>query len=201
MFKPPPLAQSPLPPPSANYSQLRELLQRVHTLRRHRGFVPDVGTANLIVGSWMACWKAARRRGRGVGMGVGKGVGVGKGKGRRADVQVNANEVMALFDLVRRLIEDALGQAERNEDAGAALFGTTSAREMLAFAKTIEGTLLDAGQTASAVQVREWRQSMRARVRRIEDLEAEAEREREGEMIGSVAEAAGAAAADVGSES
>ncbi|WVW85210.1 hypothetical protein I302_107248 [Kwoniella bestiolae CBS 10118] len=43
------------PHPSSNLNQLRKLLSSIEKMEKHRGFIPDRKTGNLIIGCWLRC--------------------------------------------------------------------------------------------------------------------------------------------------
>ena len=104
------------PAPKPNLRQLRALLYSIRILERRFGFVPDRRTANLIVGCWLACVQPGRAAASDTfdpyivrSDSAGEEWLVEKIPSQRI---FKAGEIMALFGIVSRAMEEAVAGVE-----------------------------------------------------------------------------------------
>lgn len=170
------------PRPNPSLRQLRALLSRIHKLEKHRGFVPDRVTANIILGSWVKCSLSPRHEGLRIvhtksgGPTGGGGWKVSPRHTSSAHGTFGKLELRRLFDTISKLIDRSvlsISPAPGVTNLVDGQEGISYSRHVKPFVKILNRGFTDLGDGEGKEMVVKWENQVRDVL-----LEAKLRRER-----------------------
>ncbi|WWD19385.1 hypothetical protein CI109_103845 [Kwoniella shandongensis] len=154
------------PAPTPSLRQLRKLLETISKLEKHRGFVPDANTANIIIRCWLRCATVSDLSSRNGDEDEHEGR-LRRYKDKNGQVRVVRKttsektfgnvEIRALFDIVSKAMSKSLVTRQRFDGDGEKEW-----REVVRpFGKMVIKALREKGDTKGVEKVRDWLEKQR----------------------------------------
>lgn len=141
--------------PNTSLQQLRGLLDRIHRLETHRGFIPDRVTANIILSCWLRCSTTPPSIGKRINH-TKSGWKVNSKHTPQSQIQSQSfgrDELNRMFELVSKLIDRSV--VGRDESL-------SHTRHVKPFVRMLSKGFEDLGDHEGIVKVKEWHKSVKS---------------------------------------